>query len=133
MRSIGEPRQGKVLPTMRLAFLALLCCVGLLTIPADGFASGLVESIKRIKPSIVAIGTYDQLRRPPGKFRGTGFAVVDGQHVLTNQHVLPSKTDLAIVTGHRCDMSQGARSAINGSRRSCITMRSSKQIEVTRI
>ena len=95
MRSIGEPRQGKVLPTMRLAFLVLLCCFGLLTVPADGFASGLVESIKRIKPSIVAIGTYDKLRRPPGRFRGTGFAVVDGQHVLTNQHVLPSKTDLA--------------------------------------
>ena len=28
-------------------------------------------------------------------FRGTGFAVVDGQHVLTNQHVLPREGDLS--------------------------------------
>ncbi len=95
MRTTNEPNHGKAPPIMRLAFLVLLCCFGLLVAPTEGLASGLVESIKRIKPSIVAIGTYDKLRRPPGRFRGTGFAVVDGQHVLTNQHVLPPKADLA--------------------------------------
>lgn len=62
--------------------------------PSQGLASGLIETIKQVKPSIVAIGTYDRLRRPPAVFRGTGFAVADGRYLLTNQHVLPSENDL---------------------------------------
>ncbi|MGY6276117.1 S1C family serine protease [Methylomonas sp. MgM2] len=43
--------------------------------------------LKRIKPAVVAIGTYMPTRNPRAVFLGTGFAVADGQYVVTNAHV----------------------------------------------
>jgi S1-C subfamily serine protease len=68
-------------------------------------AAELSETIKRIKPSIVGIGTYQKTRRPPAVLRGTGFVVADGRHVVTNAHVLPetlnewNKEFLAVFVG----------------------------------
>ncbi|HHJ39795.1 MAG: peptidase S1 [Methylothermaceae bacteria B42] len=55
----------------------------------------LPDTIVAIKPSIVAVGTYQRTRSPPAIFRGTGFAVADGTYVLTNAHVLPEALDKA--------------------------------------
>jgi S1-C subfamily serine protease len=54
---------------------------------------GIADTVAKIKPSIVGIGTYQRLRTPPADFRGTGFVVADGLHVLTNAHVLPDTLD----------------------------------------
>jgi S1-C subfamily serine protease len=51
-------------------------------------AEGLPATVKRVKPSVVGVGTYQALRQPRAKFLGTGFAVGDGRHILTNAHVL---------------------------------------------
>ncbi|BCX89399.1 serine protease Do [Methylomarinovum tepidoasis] len=53
--------------------------------------AGLPETVVRVKPAVVAVGTYQRTRAPAAVFRGTGFAVVDGLHLLTNAHVLPEK------------------------------------------
>lgn len=53
----------------------------------------LPDTIEKIKPSIVGIGTFEMTRRPPSIFRGTGFVVADGLHVATNAHVLLEKID----------------------------------------
>jgi S1-C subfamily serine protease len=53
----------------------------------------LPDTIEKIKPSIVAIGTFEKTRRPPANFLGTGFVVADGLHIVTNAHVLPEKID----------------------------------------
>ncbi len=52
-------------------------------------ASSLPETVAQVKPSIVAIGTYQRTRSPAAIFRGTGFIVGDGTLVITNAHVLP--------------------------------------------
>ncbi len=80
---------------VRFISLVVVAAFGVLSVPREPSAAGLVEAIKQTKPSIVAVGTYDKLRRPPAVFRGTGFAVVDGEYVLTNQHVLPRQGDLS--------------------------------------
>ncbi|MDR1854023.1 MAG: serine protease [Azoarcus sp.] len=49
----------------------------------------LVDTIARVKPSVVAIGTWQRTRSPSFQFRGTGFVVGNGRHVVTNAHVLP--------------------------------------------
>lgn len=46
-------------------------------------------TIERIKPSIVAIGTFQATRVPQFNFRGTGFVVGDGTLAATNAHVIP--------------------------------------------
>jgi S1-C subfamily serine protease len=53
----------------------------------------LPDTIEKIKPAIVAIGTYEKVRRPPAIFLGTGFAIGEGLHIVTNAHVLPPKID----------------------------------------
>ena len=56
-------------------------------------ANSLSDTIEKIKPAVVAIGTFQKTRRPPSVFRGTGFVTADGLHVITNAHVLPEKID----------------------------------------
>jgi len=70
------------------------CIAGLLGLAVPSAqAQNLADTIEKIKPSIVAIGTFQKTRRPPSIFRGTGFIVADGLHVVTNAHVLQEKID----------------------------------------
>lgn len=56
-------------------------------------ADELADTVERIKPSIVGVGTLQRTRTPPVYFRGTGFVVGNGLQVLTNAHVLPAVLD----------------------------------------
>lgn len=49
------------------------------------------DIVKRITPSIVGIATYNPLRSPRMVLRGTGFVVLDGKYVVTNEHVIPKE------------------------------------------
>ena len=48
------------------------------------------DTIAKVKPSIVAVGTFQRTRNPQFAFSGTGFMVEDGSIVVTNAHVLPA-------------------------------------------
>jgi S1-C subfamily serine protease len=66
-------------------------------------ADPLADTVARIKPSIVGIGTFQKTRNPAASFSGTGFVVADGLHVVTNAHVVPrelnfeAKESLAVI------------------------------------
>jgi S1-C subfamily serine protease len=64
--------------------LSLLLAAGLPVARA-----GLPETVERVKPSIVGVGTFQKLRSPPFVFRGTGFVIEDGTLVATAGHVVP--------------------------------------------
>lgn len=49
----------------------------------------LPELIEKIKPSIVAVGTFKETNSPKFQLRGTGFVVGRGNLVATNSHVVP--------------------------------------------
>jgi len=53
--------------------------------------AGLVDVIRKVKPSIVGVGTYSAVRRPPAQLLGTGFIVHDGRHAATNFHVVDTE------------------------------------------
>ena len=74
-------------------FLALI--IGLATL-THSLASdlNLPDILVKVKPGIVAIGTYMPTRNPRAVFLGTGFAVADGRKVVTNAHVTAKKLDL---------------------------------------
>ena len=65
----------------------------LVFVAAQAFAVDDRDTIARIKPSIVAVGTFVPMRNPQFEFRGTGFAVADGSLIATNHHVIPSILD----------------------------------------
>lgn len=56
---------------------------------ANGTMAALADTVTRIKPGVVVVGTLNKLRSPPFVMRGTGFAVGDGTLIATNAHVLP--------------------------------------------
>jgi len=51
-------------------------------------SSALADTIEKVKPSVVGIGTYNRLNSPRANLRGTGFVIAD-HLVATNAHVLP--------------------------------------------
>lgn len=57
-------------------------------------ASTLADSIERIRPSIVGVGTYQPLRRPRSKLSGTGFVIGNGLLIATNHHVVNAELDI---------------------------------------
>jgi serine protease Do len=77
------------------ALATMLSGIAFFWVPRQGIADDLSEVVQRIKPSVVAVGSYQSTRRPPANLRGTGFVVADGLHVITNAHVLPEKLNTA--------------------------------------
>ena len=67
--------------------IVMLCLAG------NAFGD-LPETILKIKPSVVAVGTVLDTRRPPSKFRGTGFVVGNGNLIITNAHVVPDELEM---------------------------------------
>lgn len=69
----------------------LVCTVAIASalIAGPARAARLVDIVATIKPSVVAVGTFNPLANPRFAFRGTGFVVGNGRQVITNRHVLP--------------------------------------------
>lgn len=80
-------------PKGRRQVLASLLALPLLGTAPLVVQAGLVDTVPRIKPSVVAVGTYQRTRSPAFQFRGTGFAVGNGLLVATNAHVLPERLE----------------------------------------
>jgi S1-C subfamily serine protease len=80
-----------LLPRAKCA-IALYLLIGFLS-PISADADDLIQTIENVKPSIVGIGTFLQLRSPAVSFAGTGFVVGDGLSVITNAHVIPEVID----------------------------------------
>jgi serine protease Do len=53
----------------------------------------LPDTVARIKPSVLVVGTYRDTDSPRFSLRGTGFVVGDGNQAITNAHVLPEATE----------------------------------------
>ncbi len=72
----------------------LLLLLPLLLVPGLAQGASVPDTIDQVRPSIIAVGTVQQTRRPPANFLGTGFVVGDGRHVITNAHVIPEVLDV---------------------------------------
>ena len=77
---------------MRVGQLAL--ALGSLSC-APAMAADLPDLVARAKPSVLLVGTYAATDNPRFTFRGTGFAVGDGNFAITNVHVLPEPDTVA--------------------------------------
>lgn len=81
---------------MKILVSFFLSCVFM---ASNGFAgsgeANLPDILQRIKPSVVAVGTFMPTRNPRAVFLGTGFAVSDGRRIITNAHVTSNDLDTA--------------------------------------
>lgn len=77
---------------MILKYIGMLTlCLGVLYVPY--LRADLADTIKKIKPAVVAVGVYEPMGAPKSKILGTGFVIGDGQLVVTNFHVVPEDLD----------------------------------------
>lgn len=77
----------------RRRFLMCAFALPMLASATSATRADLVATVPRIKPSIVAVGTYQRTRSPAFQFRGTGFVIGNGLLIATNAHVLPERVD----------------------------------------
>ena len=66
-----------------LVFIFFLCYIHL----AD--AEDFTNTLLKVKPSVVGVGTFQTARQPQSIVQGSGFVIGNGQYIFTNQHVLP--------------------------------------------
>lgn len=79
--------------SMKLVLLSLW--FGLVSVAAaNASEANLPDMLQRIKPSVVAVGTFTPTGNPRAVFLGTGFAVGDGRQIITNAHVVAKDMDL---------------------------------------
>ena len=51
------------------------------------------DAVAKVKSSVVAVGYFKETNSPRFSFRGTGFAVLDGNTLVTNAHVVVSSPE----------------------------------------
>ena len=78
---------------MKLLTHAVTCACAFAALAPVSTNADLPQTIERVKPAVVAIGTFIKTRSPSSVFVGTGFAVADGRHVVTNAHVVSRSLD----------------------------------------
>ncbi|MFP4079380.1 MAG: S1C family serine protease [Ectothiorhodospira sp.] len=76
-----------------LGWTVVLMAWGALWWPAAAGAQELADTVERVTPSVVGVGTWQATRSPRADLRGSGFVVGDGRHVVTNHHVIPPILD----------------------------------------
>lgn len=76
---------------MKAFLTGLIICSGIFYSKAH---ADVADTLSRIKPAIVGIGTYQPLRSPRGQLKGTGFVVADGRHVVTCYHIVKALPDI---------------------------------------
>ena len=77
-------------PPLALAALAVFAGFAF---ASPGSSAQAPPTIDQVKPSVVAIGTFQTTRVPQFRFLGTGFAVGDGTLAATNAHVIPASLE----------------------------------------
>ena len=67
--------------------------------------ANLVDTVSKVKPSVVGIGIFTPTGRQKNQLFGTGFVIGDGTYIVTNNHVIDKELDdnllqkLAVFTG----------------------------------
>jgi S1-C subfamily serine protease len=72
----------------------VVCCCLAVLMPLAVHAADLVDTITRIKPGIVAVGSVEKIRKPSVMITGSGFVVGDGNQVITNAHVVEGAVEM---------------------------------------
>lgn len=67
----------------------LFCVAAASMMPPMPARAGLADTVARIKPAVVLVGTYREADSPRFQLRGTGFLAGRSQQVVTCSHVLP--------------------------------------------
>jgi serine protease Do len=75
----------------RRRFGAVVAAVAATVFLQPAAAASLVETVAKIRPSIVGIAIFQPARAVSAQVVGSGFVVGDGHHIITSYHVIKPK------------------------------------------
>jgi serine protease Do len=75
---------------MRRRLVCAMVVWGIGLVGASPAGAGLAETVLRVKPAVVLVGTFRTTDNPRFQLRGAGFLVARGDLVVTSAHVLPT-------------------------------------------
>ncbi len=67
--------------------------VMLMLISSGPALADMADTLVAIKPGVVGVGTFHPTRSPRASLQGTGFAVLDGRHVVSCAHIFDKPLD----------------------------------------
>ena len=77
-------------PALTSITLPLVVAALLTVLPAQ---ADMADTLEAIKPGVVGVGTFHPTRSPRASLQGTGFAVLDGRHVVSCAHIFDKELD----------------------------------------
>ena len=77
-----------------LVIIFVFCClVTCSSLAHQSDNEQFVNSVAKLKPSVVGVGVYSPLATVSQQLHGTGFVVGDGSYIITNDHVISIDLD----------------------------------------
>ncbi len=72
------------------AYAVLVCGALLACVPAR---ADVADMLPAVKPAVVGVGFFNPSGSPRANLRGTGFAVLDGRHIVSCAHIFNTQLD----------------------------------------
>lgn len=94
-----------------------LCSSGALVLfaAAPPAHADVADTLARIKPAVVGVGTFHPTGRPRANLQGTGFAVLDGRYVVSCAHIFAKALDTGKNETHAVFIGRDREMAVRGA------------------
>lgn len=90
---------------------ALILLATTLPVEAD-----VADTVAKVKPAVVGVGTFQPMGRPRANLLGTGFAVLDGRHVVSCAHIFAKPLDTEKKAVHAVFIGRDRQMAVRSAR-----------------
>ena len=70
------------------------CAAGLILLAACPVHADVADTLVRVKPGVVGVGTFQPAGSPRARLKGTGFVVLNGQYVVSCAHIFDKVLDV---------------------------------------
>ncbi|AAZ96050.1 serine protease, trypsin family [Thiobacillus denitrificans ATCC 25259] len=91
--------------------VALILLATALPVEAD-----VADTVAKVKPAVVGVGTFQPTGRPRANLLGTGFAVLDGRHVVSCAHIFAKPLDTEKKAVHAVFIGRDRQMAVRSAR-----------------
>jgi S1-C subfamily serine protease len=90
----GRRRRPDAMPTCKQRSSATLALWAVLALPVSApVAADVADMLPVVKPAVVGVGYFNPSGSPRANLKGTGFAVLDGRHIVSCAHIFTTPLD----------------------------------------
>jgi S1-C subfamily serine protease len=87
-----------------------------LAVAAPAAAADVADTLDQVKPGVVGVGVFRPTGSPRANLQGTGFAVLDGRHVVSCAHIFDKPLDSEKNETHAIFIGRDRQMTVRGAR-----------------